>query len=216
MPAQYWTCRKSVFCRNGWTNRAGFLLEKRLQVDPRDLLTRKFYFLQKQRYFPLELCPKVWTYRKFCHCNPFVATCCHISATKVDATAINSTIVGRTKLEKSCDGRRSTDELGHTIYWRWALLAMSVYVTVQCPSVRRSIRPSVCLSRRSIAPATCSGFVVARARVADIDRQLPAPRTGYRSISAASAKAAGSVSVVIRGRLVDERRLVTVSVHLWI
>ena len=37
MPAQYWTCRKSVFCRNGWTNRAGFLLEKRLQVDPRDL-----------------------------------------------------------------------------------------------------------------------------------------------------------------------------------
>ena len=39
---------------------------------------------------------------------------------------------------------------------------------------------SVRLSRRS----TCSWFAAARAWAADIDRLLPAPHTGYRSISA--------------------------------
>ena len=49
-----------------------------------------------------------------------------------------------------------------------SLLAASVYETVGCPSVR----PSVRLSRRFIAAATCSGFAAARAPTADIGRYV--------------------------------------------
>ena len=41
-------------------------------------------------------------------------------------------------------------------YWRCPLLAVSIYVTVRCPSF--------CLSRRSIAAATCSWFAAPLAR----------------------------------------------------
>ena len=51
-----------------------------------------------------------------------------------------------------------------------------------------SLRPSVCLSRRSIAAATCSWFAAARMPAADIDRYLPP-----------ALQRAGSVNAVIRG-----------------
>jgi len=35
----------------------------------------------------------------------------------------------------------------------------------------------------------CNWFAAARAQAADIDQQLPAPRTSYQSISAAGARA---------------------------
>jgi len=58
-----------------------------------------------------------------------------------------------------------------------------VYVTV----VRLSVRPSVC-------------FAAAWSRAADIDRQLPAPDTGYRS-TAAGIRAAAAGSVMLRAEV---------------
>jgi len=72
-----------------------------------------------------------------------------------------------------------------------------------------SVRPTVCLSVPSTdsAEATCSWFAGARARAADIDRQLPAPRIGYRSISASRS---GQRHVVIRGTEEGRRRLLMI------
>ena len=53
-------CQKSVFYRNSWMNRAGFW---RGSFLPPILhcVKRKFGYLQKWGYFPLELCPKLRT-----------------------------------------------------------------------------------------------------------------------------------------------------------
>ena len=53
-------CHKSVFYRNGWTNRAGFW---HVSFLPTVLhcVKRKFGYLQKLGHFPLELCPKLRT-----------------------------------------------------------------------------------------------------------------------------------------------------------
>ena len=53
-------CHKSVFYRNGWTNRTGFWrVSFLLHVLHR--VKRKFGYLQKQGHFPLEVCPKLRT-----------------------------------------------------------------------------------------------------------------------------------------------------------
>ena len=54
----------------------------------------------------------------------------------------------------------------HDTYPR-TLSGVSVSVTVRCPSVR----PPVCLSRRSTAATTCGGFAAAE-RAGDIDRDI--------------------------------------------
>ena len=64
----------------------------------------------------------------------------------------------------------------------------TVYVTVGCPSVRPFVHRSVCP-------------VAAWAQAADIDRQLPAPRTGCRSVAAAGARAAAAGSVMLRAEV---------------
>jgi len=53
-------CHKSVFYRNGWTNRADVWYENFLP-PVLHCVWRKFSFLRKQDYLPLELCPKLRT-----------------------------------------------------------------------------------------------------------------------------------------------------------
>jgi len=49
---------KSVFYRNGWTDRAG-LWRAGFYRPILHCVLRKFRYLQKDGYFPLELCPKL-------------------------------------------------------------------------------------------------------------------------------------------------------------
>jgi len=74
-------CHKSVFYRR---DRAGFwhegsvqsvLCYKEIQVP----------YVQKSGHFPIELCHKLWTLKKFRHATSIVATCCRLSLTQVDA-----------------------------------------------------------------------------------------------------------------------------------
>ena len=53
-------CHMSVFYLNGWTDRAGFWHMGFFRPVLHRVL-RKFIYLQKYGYFPLELCPKLQT-----------------------------------------------------------------------------------------------------------------------------------------------------------
>ena len=55
-------CHKPVLYRNDWTNRAGFWHRGLLPHIPRCVI-RKYGYLQKLGYFPLELCPKLRTWK---------------------------------------------------------------------------------------------------------------------------------------------------------
>ena len=55
-------CYKPVLYRNDWTNRAGFWHGGFLPSIPH-YVVRKFAYLQKLRYFPLALCPKLRTWK---------------------------------------------------------------------------------------------------------------------------------------------------------
>ena len=65
---------------------------------------------------------------------------------------------------------------------------------------------SLCNGRVSVRPSVCPidrhpPLVAAWARAADVDWQLPAPRAGCRSISAAGARAAAAGSVMLRAEV---------------
>ena len=87
-------CHKSVFCRKGWTNQAGFWLGSFFRSVIHSV-TIKFRYLQKWGYFPLELCSKLWTVkRKFRHSISIVRMCYQLSSRKLDAqSVINWTVV---------------------------------------------------------------------------------------------------------------------------
>ena len=53
-------CRKQVLYRNNWTDRNGFLAWILSSIYP-TLCSEEIQVSPKQRYFPLGLCPKLWT-----------------------------------------------------------------------------------------------------------------------------------------------------------
>jgi len=55
-------CHKLVFYQNGWTNRARFWHGSFLPTILH-CVKRKFMYLQKYGYFPVELCPKLWIWK---------------------------------------------------------------------------------------------------------------------------------------------------------
>jgi len=55
-------CQKSVFLRNWWTYLAGFCGEGFFQPVLHCVI-KKFRYVQKYGYFPLELCPKLQTWK---------------------------------------------------------------------------------------------------------------------------------------------------------
>ena len=59
-------CHKPVLCRNDRTNLAAIWLGGFLPHIPHCVL-RKFGYLRKYGYFPLELCLKIWTLKLFRH-----------------------------------------------------------------------------------------------------------------------------------------------------
>ena len=87
-------CHKSVFCRNGWTNRAGFGMWVSFHTS--------YTVLKGNSVISKSKGTSLWNFvlnsglRKFRHGISIVATCYQLSSRKVDAhSVINWTVVGQ-------------------------------------------------------------------------------------------------------------------------
>ena len=93
-------CHKSVFCRNGWTNRGGFW---HVSFLPPSFQLPSFYTVLKGNSVIFKnKGTSLWNFflnsgvRKFCHGISIVETCYQLSLSKVDAQSmINWAVVGQ-------------------------------------------------------------------------------------------------------------------------
>jgi len=88
-------CHKSVFYRNGWTNRVGFCHGSFLPPILH-CVNRKFGYLQKIKVLPSGTLSQTPDFRKFRHGISIAEMCYRVSSRKVDAqSVINWAVVGQ-------------------------------------------------------------------------------------------------------------------------